>query len=143
MTEAKKYVCHKEVLARPMNRQEYNDLRGWGVPVDENPADEGYLVKYLDGGAANVPGFDGYISWSPKDVFERGYQEVLPTTFRQRVMAEHKALIENLDKLNAFIASPAFADAVDGGLLHQQANAMYIYAGVLTKRISNFGKETP
>ena len=69
----KKYKCTKEVFATPMNRGEYNTLRGWHVPDDENPNDAGYLVEYLDGGKPNHPDFDNYISWSPKDIFERGY----------------------------------------------------------------------
>lgn len=69
----KQYIGTKLVNAKPMTRQEYNDLRGWTVPSDENPNDEGYLVEYVDGGKANHPDFAGYISWSPKDVFERAY----------------------------------------------------------------------
>lgn len=69
-----RYICHKEVNAKPMNRKDYNTLRGWVVPADENPNDEGYLVEYIDGGQANHPDYKGYISWSPKDVFERGYK---------------------------------------------------------------------
>lgn len=60
-----------------MTRQAYNDLRGWTVPADENPNDDGFLVEYLDGGKANVDGFAGYVSWSPADVFNRVYK---PTT---------------------------------------------------------------
>ena len=74
-TGAKRYTCHKEVLARPINRGAYNALRGWEMPANENPLDDGYLVEYLDGGGRNHPDFAGYISWSPKDVFERGYSE--------------------------------------------------------------------
>ena len=73
--QVKKYVCHKEVYAAPMTRGDYNELRGWVTPRDENPADAGYLVEYIDGGPANHPDFDGYISWSPKEVFEKGYNE--------------------------------------------------------------------
>lgn len=72
----KVYQGTKKVNAQPMTRGEYNKLRGWDVPKDENPDDEGYLVEYLDGGKANVPGYDGYVSWSPRDVFERAYLEV-------------------------------------------------------------------
>ena len=75
-TDAKQYSCHSEVLARPMNRLTYNILRGWVVPADENPADEGYLVESLNGGQANHSEFAGYISWSPKAVFDRSYTEV-------------------------------------------------------------------
>jgi hypothetical protein len=66
----------KEIKAKPMTRQEYNDYRGWELPADENGADEGYLVEYLDGGQTNHPGHDGYISWSPEGVFGRAYRPV-------------------------------------------------------------------
>jgi hypothetical protein len=75
-TATKTYEGTKRVNARPMNRCEYNAYRGWEVHPDENPADDGYLVEYLDGGKPNHPGHAGYISWSPKDVFERAYCEV-------------------------------------------------------------------
>lgn len=68
------YIGTKLINARVMTRLQYNQLRGWEVPNDENPSDEGYLVEYIDGGKANHPDFAGYISWSPKDVFERAYQ---------------------------------------------------------------------
>jgi hypothetical protein len=69
----KQYICSKLVNAKPMTRSEYNDFRGWTLPADEDGADEGYLVEYIDGGKANTTAYDGYVSWSPKDVFERGY----------------------------------------------------------------------
>ena len=65
------YEGTKRVHAKPMNRGDYNSYRGWEVPADENPADEGYLVEYVDGGRGNDSRHAGYISWSPKDVFER------------------------------------------------------------------------
>lgn len=67
------HVGTKAIRAKPMTRQAYNDLRGWALPADENGADAGYLVEYLDGGKANVPGFEGYVSWSPTEVFDRAY----------------------------------------------------------------------
>lgn len=72
----KRYIGIKKVDARPMNRLDYNNLRGWDLPADENGDDEGYLVEYLDGGKANHRDFCGYISWSPADVFKRSYQPV-------------------------------------------------------------------
>ena len=70
------YIGAVLVTAKPMTRQAYNDLRGWEVPSNENPSDEGYLVESHDAGQANVAGFNGYVSWSPKDVFERVYRAV-------------------------------------------------------------------
>lgn len=75
------YIGTKLINAKPMTRQAYNELRGWTVPADENPADDGYLVEYIDGGQANHPDFAGYISWSPKDVFERAYRPVTGMSF--------------------------------------------------------------
>lgn len=65
----------KQVIAREMTREKYNTYRGWELPADEDGADEGYLVEYTDGGKQNHPLHQGYISWSPKDVFERAYQD--------------------------------------------------------------------
>ena len=76
-----RYLGVKEINATPMSRLEYNQLRGWEVPADENPDDEGYLVEYLDGGKANHPAYAGYISWSPKEVFDRAYRPVVGMTF--------------------------------------------------------------
>lgn len=62
--------CHKQVHYLPMNWEDYNKFRGWQVPDDENPRDEGYLVVYAKGTE------DEYISWSPKDVFNSGYAPI-------------------------------------------------------------------
>lgn len=76
-----RYIGVKLINAKPMTREEYNELHGWTVPADENPDDPGYLVEYVDGGQANHPDFAGYISWSPKDVFERAYRPTQGMTF--------------------------------------------------------------
>lgn len=61
----KPYIGTKQLMASPMSRGTYNEVRGWEIPKDENPADAGYIVMYPD----------GYISWSPKDVFEATYRQ--------------------------------------------------------------------
>ena len=71
--EMELYVGTKLVNSKPMNRQEYNDFRGWELPADENGSDEGFLVEYLDGGQANTEEYEGYVSWSPKTVFDKAY----------------------------------------------------------------------
>lgn len=75
------YIGVKQINAMPMTREEYNEFRGWTVPADENPDDLGYLVEYIDGGQANTEQFAGYVSWSPKDVFERAYRQTFGMTF--------------------------------------------------------------
>ena len=74
MKNMKKYVGTKELKAIPMNKEEYCQYRQWEVPSNENPKEEGYLVEYLDGGKPNDERHLGYISWSPKDVFEKTYK---------------------------------------------------------------------
>lgn len=76
-----KYIGTKVIKAKPMTRAEYNDYRGWDLPVDEDGTDEGFLVEYVDGGQANHKDHDGYISWSPKDVFSRAYKPVFGMSF--------------------------------------------------------------
>ena len=88
----KKYIGVKLVLASEMSRADYNALRGWTVPADENPADEGYLVEYLDGGKPNHPDFTGYISWSPKKQFEDAYRTTTGLTFGLAIEALKKGL---------------------------------------------------
>lgn len=67
----KKYIGTKMIEAREMNRGDYNAYRGWQIPADENPKDEGYLVKYSD----------GYESWSPKKQFEEAYRDCMGMNF--------------------------------------------------------------
>lgn len=62
----KTYIGTKIIKATPMTRGEYNKHRGWKIPDNENPDDEGYLVQYDK----------SYQSWSPKEVFELAYREV-------------------------------------------------------------------
>lgn len=82
----------KKIRAKEMNRLEYCRFRGWQVPADENPLDEGYLVEYLNGGPANVVGFENYVSWSPKDVFERAYQASGNLSFGHAMVALEEGL---------------------------------------------------
>lgn len=69
------FVGTKTVNAWPMTRREYHILRGWTeYAVGESPDDTGYLIEYTDGQRPNVPGYQGYVSWSPADVFEKHYR---------------------------------------------------------------------
>ena len=58
--EMPQYIRMHKVGAAPMTRGDYDKVRGWEIPANENPADEGYVVHYPD----------GYISWCPKAQFE-------------------------------------------------------------------------
>lgn len=130
-----KYTGTKEVLAKSMSRLEYNSYRGWQTPDDEDGSDDGYLVEYLDGGQANHKSHLGYVSWSPKDVFERAYKP--SQTPLERVITERAELVEKIDKLDSFIDSITFVDlgVEHGGLMNEQIRAMDRYADILDRRI--------
>lgn len=86
----KSYIGTKIVNAEPMTRLEYNQFRGWELPADENGADDGYLVEYVDGGQANTEAYKGYVSWSPKAVFENAYNPDGNLSFGDAVMLMKK-----------------------------------------------------
>ncbi len=81
------HIGVKLTNAFPMTRQAYNDFRGWELPNDENGSDEGYLIEYLDGGKPNTDRFNGYVSWSPKEVFDKAYRPVSGLSFGLAVEA--------------------------------------------------------
>lgn len=76
-----KFIGLKLVIAVAMTRLAYNEYRGWQLPANEDGADDGYLVEYLDGGKPNHPNHVGYISWSPKEQFDRAYRPTTGMTF--------------------------------------------------------------
>jgi hypothetical protein len=88
----KRFIGTKLINAKPMTRIEYNVFRGWSLPENENGADEGYLVEYLDGGKGNTDVYAGYVSWSPKEQFENAYRECDNMTFGMAVEALKKGL---------------------------------------------------
>lgn len=108
----KKYIGIKEILAKPMTRLEYNDYRGWELPTNEDGADEGYLVEYLDGGKPNHPNHVGYISWSPKAVFERAYiavgnvqDDIMKHFDHEQLPEDVQDVIRPLDQIAQIMAS--------------------------------------
>ena len=62
----KNYIGVKIVKAAPMTKGEFNRRKGAVPPLLEQDDEEGYVVKYPD----------GYVSWSPKKVFENAYREL-------------------------------------------------------------------
>lgn len=142
--EAKTFVGTKVVHATPMNRGDYNEVRGWAVPDNEDPTDAGFLVEYPDQ-PSNCEGFLGYVSWSPKAVFEASYEEIDVNgkgahggpTWHDRLLVEKSELLDRLDKLTTFIAGPLFealpSDQKD--LLMGQMSAMSSYLAILKLRL--------
>lgn len=86
----KTYIGTKFIHAAPMTRAAYNSFRGWELPENENGADEGYLVEYLDGGKPNTSTHAGYVSWSPAEQFDNAYRETSGISFGLAVEAMKK-----------------------------------------------------
>lgn len=137
----KEYVGIKRIKAEPMTRGEYNEYRGWVIPENENPKDEGYLVKYPD----------GYESWSPKNVFEEAYHELgtdllidsvlLMTSkdFKERFRAEYIQTAIRFNKILAFLrqwdeGQLDYEPATPRATFNFQIDAMSKYIGILETR---------
>ena len=132
----KKFVGTKELMAKSMTLGEYNTYRGWELPANKDAVSEGYLVEYLDGEQPNHPDHKGYISWSPKDVFERVYRP--NRTFQDRLNIERDELEQKLEKLQIFLNNLAALNlgSQDLKLLQRQADAMREYRSLLVQRIA-------
>lgn len=134
-----RYSGTKTLTAWPMTRGEYNAYRTWTPPEGEDQTTAGYLVEYADGGKENDSRHQGYISWSPADVFEKAYRPI--GTFQDRVRAERDELAEKRAKLAAFIGNDAALKDVTAeqlGLLIRQHEHMADYLDVLDARIAAF-----
>jgi hypothetical protein len=132
----KKYTGTKTVNATPMTRGDYNKFRGWQIPADENKEDEGYIVEYLDSGKASTKPYTGYVSWSPKDVFEKSYK--VSETFKDRLRIEKDDLGEKLEKLKSFYETEPFykLSLTHQALLRSQLDHMTGYLATLVARLS-------
>ena len=87
MNKGKLHIGTKLILALAMTRLEYNNYRGWELPEDEDGNDQGQLVEYIDGGKSNHPDHEGYISWSPQDVFDNAYKSSGEMSFGMAIEA--------------------------------------------------------
>ena len=61
----KLYINCRFVEAKPITRGNYNEIKGWNLPENENPDDEGYFV--MD---------KWHSSWIPKEIFEANVLEL-------------------------------------------------------------------
>ncbi len=136
-----KYIGIKQLEAKPMTRGDYNDYRGWTVPADENPNDEGYLVKYED----------GYVSWSPIEAFNKAYNLVgirplndsallmVSTDYKDRFEAEYIQLKTRLVGLKTMLHNwdndkLSFTPTCPRSTYNLQIEAMTKYLAVLEAR---------
>ena len=67
----KTYIGMKVIKAEPMTREKAFHCGAVAHLTEENKSENGYLVEY-----SNPDGKTNYLSFSPKNVFERSYREL-------------------------------------------------------------------
>lgn len=130
----KSYVTQEAVWAHPMTRGAYNEYRGWTLPDDEDPEDDGFIIRR-----------DGHNTWMPAEVFESKFKQIDlfgegsigGPTWEDRLeeeIAQNKARVE---KLLAFMDNPIFKamEQSQRDLMKQQLDLMQALHGVLTARV--------
>ena len=135
------YIGIKKIKAEPMTRGDYNNFRGWNIPENENPNDKGYIVKYSD----------GYISWSPKSVFEEAYDEIgnkplidtvvlmKSNDYKERFIAEYQQLVIRYKGLKTMLdnwdkGELSFVPTCPRSTYNMQIKSMADYIAVLEAR---------
>ena len=100
------FKCHRTVKAVPMSKVEYAKLREFEAPEKDEP---GWLAIHED----------GYISWSPEEVFRKDY----------RLKIEMEDLEEKCQKLEDFLSSSKSEslEEIQKNLLRVQLSAMVAY----------------
>ena len=128
----KKYIGVKLILATVMSAIEFNVKRGFGSTPD-NEGKEGYMVEYLDSPNANTNFSPYYVSWSPKDVFEKAYRPTDEMTFGLAIEAlkmGHKVARKGWNGKEMFI------------ILVNGTNNVKPYAGTPYKEVCDFKGQT-
>ena len=131
--EMKQYIGTKIVKAMPMTMAKAQKVLGREI----KPAtveEDGYLVEYKD----------GYMSWSPKSVFEEAYKPA--ETFLDRLSIEQHELTEKVDKLRKFLSAEDAQMKVGSFQfvrMTEQLEAMEKYLNILIRRIDNLKDEGP
>ena len=138
--EGSTYVGTKAVYAYPMTRGDYNRFKGWTIPADENPNDEGYIVEYLDQQHPH------HISWSPKTVFESAYKKIAGDpafNFLDRLESEFHEAKGRLQRLGAFLDTTPFysLDHAEQDDLRLQHRCMTDYVDCMSRRITRIKKK--
>lgn len=79
------YVGVTLAECKAMTRGEYNQLRGWTLPENENPDDTGMLLDILSGKSNNIEGYKGYVTWLPTAEFDKTYSQATGLDFGRAV----------------------------------------------------------
>lgn len=137
VTNLKKYIGTKEVMAAPMD-EATAVAKGFARKNEDNHEwRPGYHVQYTN------PDGSTYDSWSPKAVFEKSYQ--IAEDFKDRLIIELNELEDRLNKLTAFLDGNDYDKVVEKcgtvqtALILSQCHAMRHYYSILKARIELLG----
>ncbi len=118
-----KYIGTKVVKAYP--------CPAWENAGGHKVGDEGYKVIYED----------GYVSWSPKDVFEKHYKKA--DTYIDRMKIEYEELQEKRKKLACYIRRHTHSlDENEQSFMKKQIYYMTKYIETLQLRINYAKRKT-
>lgn len=125
----KQYIGTKTIQACPMTSLKAEEMLERKLSDIE---EDGYLVKYED----------GYLSWSPKEVFEKTYK--IAETPEDRIVIEHSNLNEKLNRLVQFTQSKRFKELPKSAqaMLLAQIDAMSSYIHILAHRYGDMCRAT-
>ena len=122
--EVKQYTCIKCVKAEPCDLYTAQEALERKFYKDDCDNMMGYLVEYED----------GYRSWSPKSVFDKGY--ALTETHVDRMKFELTELNERIAKATRALYTPGLMDSFEREQLSKQLEHMRDYAETLHGRIA-------
>lgn len=122
--DAKQYTCIKSVKAKPCDLYTAQEIIGRKFYKDDCENMMGYLIEYED----------GYISWSPKSVFDKGY--ALTETHVDRMKFELAELNERIVKATRALYTPDLMNSFEREQLSKQLEHMRDYANTLYDRIA-------
>jgi hypothetical protein len=133
----KKYIGTKEVRAKLVKRGWYVSYQGWKLPEHEDPDEDVYMVEYpveVDT-VPNHPKHKGYLTMSPKTVFEKYYSMKPAGSLKDQLRIERMNLTIKIDKIGVILrlAELPLDDLID---LRDQQECMISYLDVLNKRFN-------
>lgn len=141
--------------AELMTVDKYNSIRGWVTPSGEDKEKEVYLVEYEPSvdNESNLDGYEGYVSMSPKDIFESSYSKLVlgvnhynfALYHELRVQEEAEALFGKMYSLQVFVDNDELMSDLteeSRGLLRKQLLSMKSYLSILNNRMAGF-KDVP
>lgn len=121
----KKFIGTNVIMAEPMTMTEAQKVLGRNLTSKGVYGEEGYLVVYED----------GYLSWSPKGIFDKTYKPF--EDFKDRLHIELDELEDRLTKLNVALGKDGFREKVGDyqfKLMKEQSLAMAAYKKALGER---------